>query len=207
MTTHDYSYPVYAKILHASLAIVGIAAFLTAELAEDGSASSGYWLHAYLGLSVTVFVFLRAIGGIAGSGCMRFSGWSPLSAQQWRLALQDMRGLARLEVPQRGMHQGLAGLTQAFGLALFAWMGLSGTVLFLIGNGAETRLFEAVEEMHEVGETLIPLYLALHVGSVVLHSVAGHPIWQRMWKFTAYNDPHQSEKTATGNTDRVQMPE
>jgi len=197
MATHDYSYPLYGKLLHGGLAIFGVAAFLTAELAEDGTASTGYLLHAYLGLSLALFVILRAIGGIAGSGWMRFSGWSPLSARQWKLAVQDVRSLIERKVPERGMHEGLAGLTQAFGLTLFGWMGLSGTGLFLLGGGPETALFEAVEESHEVGETLIPLYLALHVGSVLLHSLAGKPIWQRMWKFNS-ND-HRNQSTITAN--------
>jgi ABC-type uncharacterized transport system YnjBCD permease subunit len=54
-----------------------------------------------------------------------------------------------------------------------------------MGGGPESELFEIIEELHEVGEVLIPVYLALHVGSVVVHSLAGHPIWQRMWKFGA----------------------
>ena len=81
------------------------------------------------------------------------------------------------------MHEGLAGLTQAFGIAIFGWMGATGTGLFLLGGGPEGELFEVVEEIHEVGETLIPLYLALHVGSVLMHSLAGNPIWRRMWTF------------------------
>jgi cytochrome b len=201
MAHHDYTFPLYAKILHSGMAIFGITAFLTAELAEDGTGSTGYYLHAYLGLSLMMLVVIRAIGGIAGSDCMRFSGWSPFSSRQWKLALQDVRDLIRLRVPERRMHQGLSGLTQAFGLILFSWMGLSGTGLFLLGGGPETALFEMVEELHEVGEALIPLYLVLHVGSVIVHSLAGKPIWQRMWKFSTYNKENQSKIIATGNTD------
>jgi len=201
MATQDYTFPLYAKILHGGMAIFGITAFLTAELAEDGAGSTGYYLHAYLGLSLAVFVMVRVIAGITGSGCMRFSGWSPFSSRQWKLALQDVRSLIRLHVPVREMHQGLSGLTQAFGLILFGWMGLSGTGLFLLGGGPETALFETVEELHEVGEALIPLYLALHVGSVIVHSLAGKPIWQRMWKFRTYKNQNQSKIIVTGNTD------
>ena len=81
------------------------------------------------------------------------------------------------------MHEGLAGLTQAFGIALFAWMGATGTALFFLAGGPNGGLLGFVEEIHEIGEALIPLYLTLHVGSVILHSLAGHPIWQRMWTF------------------------
>jgi cytochrome b561 len=187
MASHDYSFPLSAKILHGGMAIFGVTAYLSAELAENGSSSSGYYLHAYLGLSLTAFILLRIFRGFSGPEPMRFSGWSPFSSRQWSLALQDVRSLIQLRVPERGMHEGLAGLTQAFGLALFGWMGLTGTGLFLLDDNPKATLFEIVEELHEIGESLIPLYLALHVGSVLVHSMAGKPIWQRMWKFGSNN--------------------
>jgi cytochrome b561 len=181
MASRDYTYPLCARVLHFGMAVFGIAAFLTAEGAEDGANSSAYLLHAYLGLSLATFVLLRLVRGVVGSGPLRFSDWSPFSRRQWVLALQDLRSLLRLRVPERGMHEGLAGLTQAFGLAIFAWMGATGTGLFLLTGGPEGQILELVEEAHEVGEALIPLYLALHVGSVLVHSLAGRPIWRRMW--------------------------
>jgi cytochrome b561 len=183
MSNHDYTYPRYARILHLGLAGFGIAAFATGEFAEDGGNSPGYLLHAYLGLSLGAFMIMRILRGVAGPGPLRFTGWSPLSRHQWRLAADDLRSLLRFEVPERGMHEGLAGLTQAFGLLLFAWMAATGTGLFLLVDGPETALLEAVEETHELGEALIPLYLALHVGSVLVHAAVGNPIWKRMWSF------------------------
>jgi len=181
MTVQDYSYPWYAKVLHMGMAGFGITAFLTGEFAEDGANTLGYLLHAYLGLSLAAFLLIRVLWGLIGPGPLRFYDWSPLSRDQWTIALQDLRSLVSLQVPERGMHEGLAGLTQVFGIAIFTWMGATGTGLFLLGGGPESDLFEVVEEIHEVGEALIPLYLALHVGSVVLHSLAGNPIWRRMW--------------------------
>jgi len=203
MAHQDYTYPLYAKILHGGMAIFGITAFLTGEAAENGVGSTGYYLHAYLGLSLAIFVIVRIIRGIAGSGCLRFSGWSPFSSRQWSLALHDLRCLIRLQVPERGMHEGLSGLTQAFGLLIFGWMGLTGTVLLLLGGGPQIAIFETVEEFHEIGESLIPLYLALHVGSVLVHSVAGKPIWQRMWRFRADNYLNQSKIMTTNNNDQM----
>ncbi len=196
MANQNYSYPLYAKILHFGMAGFGIAAFLTGELAEDGFNSLGYLLHAYLGLSLATFVLLRVLRGLIGSGPLRFSDWSPISRHQWELALQDIGSLLRFRVPERGMHEGLAGLTQAFGIAIFAWMGATGTGLFLLGGGPESGLFEVVEEAHEVGEALIPLYLALHVGSVLLHSLAGRPIWQKMWTFGRKDRLQQADDLA-----------
>jgi len=191
MTAQDYSYPWYAKVLHMGMAGFGITAFLTGEFAEDGANTLGYLLHAYLGLSLAAFVLMRVLRGLIGSGPLRFSDWSPLSRSQWTKARQDLMSLVRFQIPERGMHEGLAGLTQAFGVAIFAWMGATGTGLFLLGGGPESDLFEVVEEIHEVGEALIPLYLALHVGSVLLHSLAGNPLWRRMW--TPSREKHRPE--------------
>jgi cytochrome b561 len=182
MANSDYIFSLYAKMLHAGMAIFGIAAFLTGEIAEDGSDATGFYIHAYLGLSLTFFVTMRVMSGIAGSEKMRFSGWSPFSSRQWKLALQDVYSLIHLQIPERGMHEGLSGITQSFGLILFGWMGVTGTGLFLLIENEHKMLFEIIEELHEVGEALIPLYLALHVGSVLVHSLAGKPIWHRMWK-------------------------
>ncbi len=184
MSTHNYNYPMYAKILHLGLAGFGIAAFLTGELAEDGNNSFGYLLHAYLGLSLGAFMLSRLLFGFTSSGVIRFSSWSFFSRRQWATAFEDVRNLFRLRVPERGPHEGLAGLTQALGLIIFSVMALTGTWLFVLGGGAESSTFEVIEEIHELGEPLIPLYLALHIGAVILHTVAGKSIWKRMFSFS-----------------------
>lgn len=199
MASNDYSYPTYAKILHLGLAVFGITAFLTGEWADNGASSPGYLLHAYLGLSLATAVSLRVLAGFAGPGPMRFSDWSPFSRRQWALAIQDVASLMQFRVPERGMHEGLAGLTQAFGLAIFAWMGASGTGLFLLG-GMESEFFG---KAHEVGEALIPFYLAVHVGSVVVHSLAGKPIWRRMWTFAKKTRLARSDESASGSASTI----
>ncbi|MEJ2089742.1 MAG: cytochrome b/b6 domain-containing protein [Gammaproteobacteria bacterium] len=177
----DYSYPLYARFLHAGMAVFGVTAYATSEFAEEGT--GGYLLHAYLGLSLAGFVLVRVVAGLSQRPALGFAGWSPLSRGQWKLAVDDLRRLVRFDVPERGMHEGLAGLTQAAGIALFAWMGATGTGMFVLDTGSKSDVFEALEELHEVGESLIPIYLILHVGSVVVHGFAGHPIWRRMWTF------------------------
>lgn len=183
MTTKDYSYTWAGKLLHLGMAGFGIAAYLTGDMAEDGSGGTGYLLHAYLGLSLAAFVLLRILNGIFSRGPMQFSSWSPFSRRQWVMTFQDLGSLARFRMPDRGMHEGLAGITQAFGIAIFTLMGITGTVLWLLPGGQEGELFEAMEEIHEAGEVLIPLYLGLHVGAVLLHSLSGHATWRRMWSF------------------------
>lgn len=60
-------------------------------------------------------------------------------------------------------------------------MAISGTALFVLGSGVDSSILEFIEETHEVGESLIPLYLALHVGAVILHTLSGEAIWKKMF--------------------------
>lgn len=187
MKHHDYKYPLYAKLLHLGLAVFGVAAYLTAELAEEGGNSTGYLLHAYLGLSLAAFMLIRTVPGIVG-GPLKFSGFRLFSKPQWKMVFEDILGLFKLRVPNRGMHEGIAGVVQSVGLLTFAWMGITGSMMFFIGIEPETELIEAIEELHEIGEGIIPIYLLLHIGAVVAHSFARRPVWQRMWSFKSKDE-------------------
>lgn len=170
------------RTMHLGFAVFGIAAWLTAEGAED---AAGFWLHASPGLALAFVMALRLLTGIAGGPPLAFAGWSPLDVRQWKAALADLGSLVRLRVPSRAIHEGAAGLLQAGGIALFATMALTGTLMLLLGERAH-----ALEEVHEVGETLIPAFLALHVGAVALHSLAGRPIWQKMFAWSGGVSQH-----------------
>ncbi|MEZ5524548.1 MAG: cytochrome b/b6 domain-containing protein [Pseudomonadales bacterium] len=193
MKERNYDYPLYAKFLHLGLAVFGVAAYLTAEMAEEGAGSTGFLVHAYLGLSLAAFMLMRILPGVASRGPLKFSGWGLFSRQQWKMVFEDIIGLLRLRVPERGMHEGMAGLVQVFGLLLFAWMGLTGSAMFFIGIEPETDLIEAIEELHEIGEGMVPLYLFLHVGAVIAHSLIRRPVWQRMLSFRSADNRKMEE--------------
>ena len=179
----DYSFPVWARLLHAGMAIFGIAAYLTAELAEHAEGDSiGYLIHAYIGLSLMSVLAIRFMAGYGSRGVMRFKGWFPFSRSQFGLAVEDVGQLLQLNMPHRSAHQGITGVVQAAGLLIFMWMAITGTGIYFLGAAA-SGFGEVLEELHEVGESLVPLYLLLHIGSVFLHSMAGTPVWQKMWKF------------------------
>ena len=171
-----------SQFLHWGLAIFGIAAWLTGDNADDGFSSNGFLLHLYLGLAVFIFIVSRFAAGIFSHGKLSFKGWTYFNRQQWRMAAEDIGQLIRLKLPQRDIHQGIAGLVQFSGLILFLWMAASGTTIFLLQNSTGSALFEAVEEGHEVGEALIPLFLILHVGAVIVHTLSGDPVWKSMVK-------------------------
>jgi cytochrome b561 len=167
------SYRGAEKVIHGGLALFGIAAYLTADAAEGESASFGYLMHAYLGFTVAAFVIARLLSGAFGRREMRFASWWPFTTAALRLAVQDLGAMARLRLPDRNMHEGIAGLVQLFGLVLFAWMAGTGVALYFVSN-------DAIEGAHEVGEALIPAFLIAHVGAVIAHSVLGSPVWRRM---------------------------
>jgi cytochrome b561 len=173
-------YPPLARWLHLGLAVFGIAAYLTAEFAEHGARGAGYLVHAYLGLSLLAVMTVRLGAGLSDSEALGFRYWHLFSRSQWRAVAEDLRGLLHFRLPQRGHHEGLAVLVQAFGLLIFAWMALTGAGLYLLGGGGESEAMEVLEELHEVGESLVPAYLLLHVGAVTLHTLAGHRVLRRM---------------------------
>lgn len=183
MSITDYSYSLPEKLIHMGLASFGIFSFLTAEGAEHSDGGFGYQLHAYLGFTMTLFIILRIYRGYFGSADIRFSSWSPFSRSQWVMSIKDLKTMLQIRIPERGMHEGLAGLVQSFGLTLFAWMGVTGTALYFIDGRTNGTIYELFEETHEVGESLIPLFLILHVSAVIAHTLKGKPNWQKMWRF------------------------
>ena len=60
-------------------------------------------------------------------------------------------------------------------------MAITGTLLFIIQEDTGSIIFEIVEEAHEVGEGLVPLFLGIHIGAVILHTITGNPIWRKMF--------------------------
>ncbi len=176
---------VTTRIIHLGLVLFGISAWLTGELAEDfeEGESFGYNIHSWLGLALAVVIALRLLYGFVGPANIRFLNWVPVTGVRLAVVWNDIRAMLMLKLPDGPLHHGLAGLVQAAGLLLFAWMSATGTLLYfnLVPGVEADGILHLVEEMHEVGEGLIPLYLVLHVGAVALHALFGRNKWRRMF--------------------------
>jgi cytochrome b len=176
---------VTTRIIHLGFILFGISAWLTGELAEDFEEGEtlGYNIHSWLGLALAAVIAMRLVYGFVGPANIRFFTWFPVTGARLATVWDDIRAMLLLKFPDAPLHHGLAGLVQAAGLLLFAWMAATGTWLyfFLVPGMEAEGLLHLVEELHEVGEELIPVYLVLHVGAVVLHALAGRHKWRKMF--------------------------
>ncbi len=171
------------RVIHLGLVVFGILALLTGFLAGDYKRVHhfGFSLHKWLGLSLAFFMAWRLWHGLFGPRQDRFSQWVPYTPERLRLAAEDVFTLLRMKLPDRDLHQGLAGIVQSFGLAVFAYMAVTGALmaLFLTPGRKAGGLAHALKEMHELGPWLIVAFLAIHGGAVLLHALAGDHRWRQ----------------------------
>ena len=183
-------YDAITRILHLLLVVLGIAAIVSGQFAGDvrRAAHPGFDVHQWLGLGMAGAVVLRFVWGVIGPRAVRFSAWLPVTGPRLALVAEDLRSLAALKLPERAGHDGLAGAVQAFGLLGFLWMAATGAVLFtFIEPGSRTGgWLRAVQELHEGGQVAVLGYIAVHAVAVVAHSVAGAPVWRRMFAPRGY---------------------
>ena len=105
-----------------------------------------------LGMTLLLFLTSRFLYGLLGQKAYRFSNWFPYKVSYLATIKEDLQDLAMLKLPKRQDHQGLAGLVQAFGLVIFSWMAITGTIMFVTNVSDDSFM----SELHEVGEGLIP---------------------------------------------------
>jgi cytochrome b len=175
----------FTILLHFGLMMFGLLAWLTGDWAGDYEKVQhlGFTVHKMLGLGVALFIAARLFHGFWGPRPARFSTWVPYSVERLRLVFEDFLGLIKLKLPDRPSHQGLSGLWETFGLAVFTWMTVTGFSMFLfLTPGREAHGFvHAIKELHELGEDLIPIFLAVHVAAVMVHALAGDHRWRKMF--------------------------
>jgi cytochrome b len=134
-----------------------------------------------VGISLSLFVFFRILYGVWGPANARFVNWVPYTKERLMLVLEDLLTLTKLKHPERASHQGLSGLVQAFGLLVFSWSALTGSLMYLyLQPGRNARgVMHLLKETHEVGEWLIPVFLALHLSGVLLDALFGRQKWRK----------------------------
>lgn len=177
-------YDLGTRLIHLLLVLGALATLVSGQFAGDFKREMhpGFDVHKWLGLVMAAALVLRLAWGFAGPAAARFAAWMPFTRGRLAAVREDVGELLRLRLPVREGHEGLSGMVQAIGLAAFLWMAASGVLLFtyLTPGARATGWLRAVQELHEAGEPVVLGYLALHVGAVIAHSLAGHPVWQRI---------------------------
>ena len=185
MAKEEERFNLLTRTIHMGLVTLGIAAWLTGELAEDYDETSdwGFFIHSWIGMGLAAFILLRLLYGMIGPADFRFTHWVPYNKKRLKPVWEDVRTLLHFSLPERPPHVGLSGLVQIFGLLIFFWMALTGGVLFfyLEPGTKASGVVHLVEELHEAGEGLIPVFLILHVGAVILHSLLDRTFLKRMF--------------------------
>jgi len=66
---------------------------------------------------------------------------------------------------------------------VFFFMAATGAYLyFFLEPGQKARGFaHDIKELHEIGTVLIPTFLSLHVGAVIMHALLGKHIWRKIF--------------------------
>lgn len=163
-------YDAATRLIHLLLALLGIAALVSGQFADDyrRAIHTGFDVHRWIGIAMALVVAVRLMRGV--------------TLPRVGACVADLGDLARLRLPMREGHEGLAGLVQVIGLAAFAWMAASGTLMFIyLEPGVRAAgWMRAVKELHEGGQVVAIAYVVVHAGAVIAHSLAGHPVWRRM---------------------------
>jgi cytochrome b len=173
------------RLIHLGLTVFGILALITGLWAGDYKRAYhvGFSVHKWLGLTVSFLVAWRIWTGFYGARDSLFSQWVPWSPERIKLVWEDIISLLHMKLPKRSPHQGLAGMVETFGLAVFTWMAGTGTLMaLLLTPGRKAGGFaHAIKELHELGLWLIVVFLIIHIGAVTLHALAGDHLWRKMF--------------------------
>jgi cytochrome b len=175
----------FVRFLHLGILTCGLLAYLTSGWAGDYEHAKhlGVSMHKWLGMGLALFLALRLFYGLVGPDNVRFKQWVPYNKAGLILVWEDIVTLLKFRLPHRQSHQGLAGLVQSFGLLTFSWMAFTGSFMFFyLQPGHKTGgVLHSIKELHEIGEGVIPIFLALHVGAVLLHALTGRHLWRKMF--------------------------
>lgn len=177
----------FVRACHLGMILFGLTAWLTGDAADDYKKITHVWFtaHGWIGMGLGSSFLLYILYCTFGPVKSRFSSWVPYTKERLKQVVEDVAGLLKFRLPDRRSHQGLAGLVQFFGVLVFTGMAVSGALMFFLlePGGKAAGLVHDIKEVHEAGEILIPVYLSLHIGAVLLHSITGCPVWRRVFFF------------------------
>ena len=147
------------RVIHVGIMAFALLAYFTGDGAGDYKRVeySGYTLHKWLGMGVSIFILLRIIYGLLGSEAARFSNWVPYTKERLRLAREGLMSVFLYRRPKRPAHHGIAGLINAAGMVIFSWMAVTGSFMFFFLEPGRRSggLMHFIKEIHDLGDIQI----------------------------------------------------
>lgn len=140
MTKHQADSPVeentpdtFVRVWHLFALILCFVALASGDLADDYEKMKyfGFLVHGWAGLGFSFALCCYLVYGLAGPRQAWFFKRPPFNRKQFGQALTELKGLARLRLPDHRNKQGLVGLLQYIGILIFGWQALTGCILYL----------------------------------------------------------------------------
>lgn len=188
-------YDPLTRILHLGIAFGVTAQMLTSLVMvypKPGRLPNQWFeVHETLGLALLGFLAAHWLWSLLRT----FAGGEPMTLFPWfsRSLLKDLlddirstgRELARLRLPSDNHTKPLPAAIQGLGLLLGLALAGSGAVL-AFGMAPDGRMNDVVHTVKEAHEAMAPLmwfYLAVHPTLAILHQLAGHNTFGRVFGF------------------------
>lgn len=188
-------YDLLTRILHFALALGISTQMLTSLVMVDprpGRLPNAWFeVHETLGVALLAVLVAHWLWSVArtlatGQPMMLFP-W--LSAARRRDLAADIRStaqsIARLRLPEDEGPRPLPAAIQGGGLLIGLFLAATGTAMAvgMAPDGAMGGLLHTVKESHEAVASLMWIYLAVHPSLGLLHRLAGHHIFDRIFGF------------------------
>jgi len=188
------------RVTHWWIVLAILASITTSQLAdfleESGGSEDLVWQwHIVSGYALITGLIVRLLWGVVGPRSARWSDlWHPSA---WR-------GMVSLRWPRRRRgHDAMASLAFIGFYLIVAMMAVTGLGLaateFQTGPlasqfGGMRQLEELFKEPHEVGFSLILIFIGLHLAALVFHQRRGHAVAQAMVTGNQFVD-EEAERT------------
>lgn len=184
------------RLLHWGLVVSITFELFSGLYVSDPNTRLYFRMHEIGGLTAAGFVLLHWMWSFAQQDLGILFPWNAKGLAQSR---DELLGMLRGRLPERGHTVGLSGFVHGLGLLAASGMALSGVFIFLVipgGMGAAAAssnyaLFTGLSVFHRSLSSFLWAYLGGHVVFAILHQLQGHPVFGAI--FTGRVEPESVE--------------